>query len=538
MTKTVGKNLGMAGFEIYRAIHEEIECIEDAASTVLMSLDGKANRVACDYALCFLVDSIQQRLSKLSGFHNDLDGTRSDEVEMLVGDQNRDIWSEFYSRVRQSKEYYKRNLAMSSGESADKSHWYQQALDYAKSSESHFSGEEGRGKYLDLTASHAEYCNLRKLSEFLRKDFLQSQWTKYLKKHPDSHIEFEEFRETRAVQWLPVDYITWLRSFDAFELIPRVLKYRNADYKRYLESLSGYLDNFVSRQRPLFDLSQMNAEFDHDFAERWDSALIPGWEQKTCESPLYAVVTDRLFSHETAMKGHISSKEYRKGYEMYEKLSQQEKELKLNSSIQQDRLLARLEEKVRYLRGLLVHTVSETIDHVTRKQARTSHEVARELAGLATEEAAEEDIPDNISELSSSGGEEVNMNDRAIYNPKNLPIGPDGKPIPYWQYKLFGLDKEFKCEICGNYSYFGRRAFEKHFSEWRHINGLRALRIQNSNHFFGVTGIEDAISISDKLRKQTSAVVFNADKEMECEDAMGNVMSYRAYQDLVRQGMI
>ena len=53
--------------------------------------------------------------------------------------------------------------------------------------------------------------------------------------------------------------------------------------------------------------------------------------------------------------------------------------------------------------------------------------------------------------------------ERPKYNPKNLPMGWDGKPIPYWLYKLHGLGVEFKCEICGGASYWGRRAFEKHF---------------------------------------------------------------------------
>jgi splicing factor 3A subunit 3 len=38
-----------------------------------------------------------------------------------------------------------------------------------------------------------------------------------------------------------------------------------------------------------------------------------------------------------------------------------------------------------------------------------------------------------------------------VYNPLKLPLGWDGKPIPYWLYKLHGLNQEFKCEICGNY---------------------------------------------------------------------------------------
>jgi len=35
--------------------------------------------------------------------------------------------------------------------------------------------------------------------------------------------------------------------------------------------------------------------------------------------------------------------------------------------------------------------------------------------------------------------------DAPIYNPKNLPLGWDGKPIPYWLYKLHGLGIEYKC---------------------------------------------------------------------------------------------
>jgi splicing factor 3A subunit 3 len=53
--------------------------------------------------------------------------------------------------------------------------------------------------------------------------------------------------------------------------------------------------------------------------------------------------------------------------------------------------------------------------------------------------------------------------DGPIYNPLNLPLGWDGKPIPFWLYKLHGLGVEYKCEICGDTSYWGRKAFDKHF---------------------------------------------------------------------------
>lgn len=73
------------------------------------------------------------------------------------------------------------------------------------------------------------------------------------------------------------------------------------------------------------------------------------------------------------------------------------------------------------------------------------------------------DIPDDVSSDDES----------PIYNPKNLPLGWDGRPIPYWLYKLHGLGVEYKCEICGNTSYWGRKAFEDHFQGWRHSYGMR-----------------------------------------------------------------
>jgi hypothetical protein len=45
--------------------------------------------------------------------------------------------------------------------------------------------------------------------------------------------------------------------------------------------------------------------------------------------------------------------------------------------------------------------------------------------------------------------EDSDEEDEFVYNPLKLPLGWDGKPIPYWLYKLHGLNLEFKCEICG-----------------------------------------------------------------------------------------
>ena len=84
-----------------------------------------------------------------------------------------------------------------------------------------------------------------------------------------------------------------------------------------------------------------------------------------------------------------------------------------------------------------------------------------------------------------------------------------GKPIPYWLYKLHGLNLEFKCEICGNYSYWGPRAFERHFQEWRHAYGMKCLGIPNTKPFHGITLIEDAYTLWAKLKAESGNGDFN-----------------------------
>ena len=123
--------------------------------------------------------------------------------------------------------------------------------------------------------------------------------------------------------------------------------------------------------------------------------------------------------------------------------------------------IAWIEFEVAQLCDLMNRVVEQTKIQIEKKQTRTMEELEAEL---------EADGPQNDD--SDSDDEE-----KAIYNPKNLPLGWDGKPIPYWLYKLHGLNIEYNCEICGNYKYYGPRAFDRHFSEWRHTHGLKCLGV-------------------------------------------------------------
>jgi hypothetical protein len=94
----------------------------------------------------------------------------------------------------------------------------------------------------------------------------------------------------------------------------------------------------------------------------------------------------------------------------------------------------------------------------------------------------------------------------AIYNPKDVPLDFDGKPIPYWLFKLHGLNirlegiaplahltlwqlyvrdllgrhvqrAQGQCVFRCDFSSQAIQAFQKHFQEWKHSAGMRALRM-------------------------------------------------------------
>uniref|UniRef100_A0A1J3E0C1 Putative splicing factor 3A subunit 1 n=1 Tax=Noccaea caerulescens TaxID=107243 RepID=A0A1J3E0C1_NOCCA len=82
--------------------------------------------------------------------------------------------------------------------------------------------------------------------------------------------------------------------------------------------------------------------------------------------------------------------------------------------------------------------------------------------------------------------------------PLQRSTGWDGRPIPYWLVKL-GLGQEYKCEICRNRSYAGKRAFERHFKEWRHKDGLYSLGIPYTDKLNGIASIEEAKEIRKRM---------------------------------------
>ncbi|CAM9117818.1 unnamed protein product [Phaeothamnion confervicola] len=197
--------------------------------------------------------------------------------------------------------------------------------------------------------------------------------------------------------------------------------------------------------------------------------------------------------------------------------------------------LAWQEAWVRALLAVLSDVWDATRRQVEKRQTLTVEE--REAEIREEEEGVGAAVPEAGEGGDGDGGDESD-DDGPIYNPKNLPLGYDGKPIAYWLYKLHGLGVEYKCEICGDFSYWGRRAFDRHFQEGRHSHGMKCLGIPNTKHFHDITLIQDAQDLYNKIRHTQDLRQFNAEAEEEYEDAEGNVLKRRTFQDLARQGLL
>ena len=143
-----------------------------------------------------------------------------------------------------------------------------------------------------------------------------------------------------------------------------------------------------------------------------------------------------------------------------------------------------------HLTAALLSTLSpvliDTKSNVERRFSLTAREREQELLEQSKAPAPQ---PSGTTKE----GEEEEEEER-IYNPLKLPLGWDGKPIPYWLYKLHGLGVEYRCEICSDHVYMGRKNFERHFQESRHAFGMRALGLPNTKHFHEITKIEDALT--------------------------------------------
>ncbi len=350
----------------------------------------------------------------------------------------------------------------------------------------------------------------------------------------------------------PPSYVEYVRRVGDLSAVPLRTK-ASAAYTAYLESLSGYLQGFARRAMALVPVD--DATLLSDFEARWAAGKVAGWERPALPAAAPAsaaalletvgapALTHWLLTGGWKTGGTPLQRAERVLLARAEPLAGAGGDAAWAAQALKARLfdakqVATLEARAQALVERLGDVIEATRQFVTRKQTLTHEEAAREEEEERMRAEGLLDASDESDDGGEGEGEDV---DDSGDNKLGLPLDFDGKPIPLWLYKLHGLGVEYKCEICGDHSYWGRRAYDRHFQEWRHANGMRLLDIPNTKHFHDVTGIQAARELYVKLQsrlKEQGLSQRNRDDLEQVEDAQGNVYSKKTYLDLQRQGLV
>ncbi|XP_065214834.1 splicing factor 3A subunit 3 [Planococcus citri] len=495
--------------EQQRRYHEERERLLDSmVKEMLLKKTSFRDQVNSEHRLKMLLDQYMESTDHLKDLYEDKDGFRKLETAEISGPND---FTEFYNRLKNIKEFHRKHpnqISVPMSVEFDELNKLRENPTEEMSNMVEFTDEEGYGKYLDLHECYEKYINLKGVEK--------------------------------------VDYITYLSVLDHLFDIPKERK--NTEYIKYLEMLLDYLHGYLLRIKPLFNVEEELKTVNSEFNKQWEEGTFQGWPKESGSAltnvgahldlsafsswqELATLGLDRLKSALLALGLKCGGTLEERAERLFSTKGKTDLDpslmIKPNSgkskrskNLNKLKEIALLEAQVYRFIELLSEQRSATKENVQRKQARIEGERGdsdNEVSASESEEEEEDDIP---------------------YNPKNLPLGWDGKPIPYWLYKLHGLNISYNCEICGNFTYKGPKAFQRHFAEWRHAHGMRCLGIPNTAHFANVTQIEDALSLWEKIKQQKQEERWQPEQEEEFEDSLGNVVNKKTYEDLKRQGLL
>lgn len=299
-----------------------------------------------------------------------------------------------------------------------------------------------------------------------------------------------------------LDYLSYLEQFDNWGAVPESIR-GTSRWAGYVHSLRMYFEDYFARAKPLFDVQRVVQEMR---------------QQTLATDGHYCAPCGKTFSNAAVFAGHLKGKPHQRKAAVWE--------CRKGNAILRDSVHFEETLVAKYV-SILGNVRQETRNNVERKQSRTAEERLRDY-----EHEQNTTVPE-VAEVPDAG-------DERLYNPLNLPLDWDGKPIPFWLWKLHGLGVRFDCEICGNYQYMGRRAFDQHFTDWRHVSGMKAIGVPNTRAFFQITTVKEALALWETIRKGTTRVDGSGTGRAaeEVEDHMGNVYSKKVYDDLVRQGLL
>ncbi|KAF9877141.1 splicing factor 3a [Colletotrichum karsti] len=513
--------------EEQRYLHEDLERLEQGiADRIADEPKHIRDRLNRDHEISQLLDQIQSQSVKLLDIYQDAAGQRSREIQSIgTGDP----FEEFYGQLKDVRDHH----AKYPNEQAENSELRYRVKRPGEGElmpyvvDRIFTGEEGFGRFFDLHTCHESYLNLPNVKR--------------------------------------LSYLQYLEVFDNFA--PGYGGLKRGDkltdqYFKYVGELSEYLESFMRRTRPLENLDKVFHGFDSDFETAWEKDEVPGWQKEESSSSggggaketstadaVWCDDCEKEFKNENVYKSHLNGRKHIKAAEA--RKGRQEEDggdattnggARISATRMKERAVAEREYRVKRLAAAMSTERGDTRVNVERKQGMTERERQQELENLMNMAYAPMGGQNGAGGGQNGGDEDGDEDgedeDEKFSNPLKLPLAWDGKPIPFWLYRLHGLGVEFPCEICGNFVYMGRRAFDKHFNEARHVHGLRCLGITNTSLFRDITSIEEATNLWDKIQRETKKTKVDEGSIVQMEDAEGNVMPEKVYYDLQKQGLL
>ncbi|RDB20114.1 Pre-mRNA-splicing factor sap61 [Hypsizygus marmoreus] len=511
--------------EIQRQTHEEQERFERGLYTLLSrNQPTHEARLQTEHKAAQMLDRIASRALTLNSLYQDEDA-RKQEIDLLSAPAQQTDLSEFYSRLVKIQEHHSKypdsvpgGFDLEIAAFLDEPEQDGGDEEYEDPISLLFSGEEAYGKYVDLYANHTAYSNLKNIGK--RPGYLQ--YLDLLLAAQDGPVHRDLPKETRFTK----------------------------DYETYIQNLHSYLLSFTKRTQPLVDIVTQQQEAEVEFNKKWEAGEISDWEESKPKAQangngstgIWCAACQKHYSKQTVYDAHLTSKKHVKAVAKQETSgtppanpngapATPAPSTSISTANSRLRHSALLTDLTTALLVPLIPTINETKSNVERRFSLTAREREQELLDQAKP-------PPPPANTNTNGPEEEEEEEERIYNPLKLPLGWDGKPIPYWLYKLHGLGVEYRCEICSDHVYMGRKNFDRHFQESRHAFGMRALGLPNTKHFHEITRIEDALSLAEKLKQEGRNEIFEQETMEELEDDEGNVYNRKTYEDLKKQGLI
>ena len=532
--------------ELIRHKYEEIEQYEKAISKSLGYRDNNPNEsIVSETIIKKCQDKIQQNARDIIDLFEDKNEIFKQEKLIMTGNldylnsnlsllkpsnpninnnyygnlltkkRKSDIWVNFYDKIKEIKILNKSGNDINHSTTGDKI--FNNLLSEINP-KTLFTNEENFGKCLDLHELYHHYINI------------PGMYSSNIDLNNNKNLLSEDVNKI-----VKLDYLEYLKNLDSFKNIPMKVK-KTKEYIKYLKDLTKYLKEFFVKIYPLVNFNEIQDIIDSKYEDEQDNLKKEKEERKNNnielkendeneeekEIELYCSVCKKSFAKKTLMDAHMSSKKHLKKVEN-SKNAKNNYLLDINEKNKNEEILRDINyyeyQIIRY-KDILQNIIDNTIGQIRKKQTMNREELEE----------------DRMNELKSK---KVDTEDKKkLFNPKNIPIDLDGKPLPYWLYKVHGLGIEHKCEICGGASYWGRRAFEHHFQEWRHAYGMKCLRLPNTLQFKNITRIEDALKLHHKLIEDKNKTEFNPETEEQYEDENGNVYNKKMLADLKKQGLI